>query len=183
MVIDASSTRISVDQRTANQNARAGSGASFSASLAGASAAAAAATTTAAHPARSTQSANAGSAISPTTNTAASQPPDFTGMTRKELFDWMNGQIRSGQMTMDQSIPFLGMSMQVQVNAGDTTPLDINGTERIDFLQVAQTGISDAQLRQDSVTEKMLVSALSTMRRHQGETSSPTTLDRFAKTV
>lgn len=183
MVIDASSTRISVGQRTANQIARAGSGASFSASLAEASAAAAAATATVAHSTRSAHSAGAGSAISQTTNAAASQPTDFTSMTRKELFDWMNGQLRSGQMTMDQSIPFLGMSMQIPVNAGDTTPLDINGTERIDFLQVARAGIGDAQLRQDSVTEKMLVSALSIMQRHQGETSTPTISDRFAKTA
>lgn len=32
----------------------------------------------------------------------------ITDMTRQELFDWMNGEVRSGKMSLDDSSVFLG---------------------------------------------------------------------------
>jgi hypothetical protein len=39
-----------------------------------------------------------------------SEKVDFSNMTRKELFDWMHGQLRSGKMTFDESHAFLFLS-------------------------------------------------------------------------
>ena len=56
---------------------------------------------------------------------------DFTSMTRQQLFDWMNGQIRSGAMSLDESSSFLGMTVKIDMRtlqpvdmATDTTPVD-----------------------------------------------------------
>jgi hypothetical protein len=83
----------------------------------------------------------------------------------------MNGQIRSGQMTVEESSPFLGMTMPVAANAGSSTLTPIDDTERVNFIEPTRTDIDDAQLRKETMTEKMLSSALSIMQRHQGQAS------------
>lgn len=40
-----------------------------------------------------------------TAETSTVKQADFTRMTRKEVFDWMNDQIRSGKMSLDESSP------------------------------------------------------------------------------
>lgn len=66
-----------------------------------------------------TNSAAFKSALSAATAEASTpKQSDFTSMTRKEMFDWMNEQIRSGKMSLDESSPFLGMTMKVSVATG-----------------------------------------------------------------
>lgn len=43
---------------------------------------------------------------------------DFTSMSRQELRDWTNSQIRSGEMSLDDSRPFMAMSMKIPVSGG-----------------------------------------------------------------
>ncbi len=70
----------------------------------------------------------------------SSQQPDFTNTTRQEVFDWMNGQIRGGNMSLDDSLPFLGMTMKVSAASGQ--PVDMaTDTARIDFTEKARLGI------------------------------------------
>lgn len=168
MKIDTNSSQIYAGRRSAAANARAGSSEAFSNSLAEAISADAATTNHAAPAAQS--------AISQNKDGADTQPTDFSRMTRKELFDWMNGQLRAGQMTFDQSIPFLGMTMQMPVGADGTTPVVINDNEQVDFLQLAQAGLEDARFRKDAITERLLTTAASIMQRHQGENARMTTL-------
>ena len=58
---------------------------------------------------------------------------------------------------------------QLAANAGSSTPTPIDDTERVDVIQLARTGIDDAQFRKEAMTEKMLSSALAIMQRHQGQ--------------
>jgi len=48
---------------------------------------------------------------------------DFYAITRKEISDWMNDQIRSGKMPLDDSTVFLGMTMKISEATG--LPVDI----------------------------------------------------------
>lgn len=86
-------------------------------------------------------------------------PVDFTSMTRQEMYDWMNSQIRSGKMSFDDSRPFLGMTFKDSNMATDTT--------RIDFIEKARQGIEWAMSRNDQVMAERLGRALETMQRNQ----------------
>ncbi|WP_210203042.1 hypothetical protein [Pseudaminobacter soli (ex Li et al. 2025)] len=93
---------------------------------------------------------------------------DFTSMTRQEMRDWANGQIRSGEMSLDDSRPFMAMTMKVPVSGGFGGELAAaSDGERLDFTQKAQAGIEAARLRHDDVTLKMLESAMQIMQRKQ----------------
>lgn len=96
-------------------------------------------------------------------------PTDFTSMTRQEMRDWVNGQIRSGAMTLDDGLPFMLMTMKIPVGGGYGGELaaESDGT-RYDFMQKARDGIQGALSRHDETTLKMLESAVSIMQRQQG---------------
>ena len=89
--------------------------------------------------------------------------PDFTSMTRKEMFDWMNGKIRNGEMSLDDSSAFLGMTMRIPVGATQGTSVALDSRERVDFVQMTQNGIAGALSRNDDLTRKMLETALQIM--------------------
>jgi hypothetical protein len=95
---------------------------------------------------------------------------DFTSMTRQEMRDWVNAQIRSGEMSLDDSRPFMAMTMKIPVNGGSggELPAQSDGT-RHDFTQRARDGIQGALSRNDETTLKMLESAMSIMQRQQGQ--------------
>jgi len=100
---------------------------------------------------------------------------DFTDMTRKELFDWMNGKIASGEMSLDDSFAFLAMTVKIPVGGGQGAQLALDDTERVDFVHIAQDGIAGALERNDQTTRKMLETAMRAMRHDQrGD------IDRFA---
>lgn len=93
---------------------------------------------------------------------------DFTNMTRKEMFDWMNDQIRSGKMSLDESSPFLGMTMKISVATGQ--PVDMaTDTTRINFVEKARLGIEGARSNYDPGLAKRLQAAIEIMGRQQGQ--------------
>lgn len=94
---------------------------------------------------------------------------DFTHMSRQEMRDWLNQQIRSGAMTLDESSPFMAMTMQLDANSGLDTGLGRNDP-RGDFTQKVRDGITAARQRHDGTTLHMLESAMRTMQRYQGQT-------------
>lgn len=89
-------------------------------------------------------------------------------MTRKELFDWMNSKIKSGEMSLDDSSAFLGMTVKMPVGAGQNAPVALDDRERVNFVQRAQDGIAGALSRNDAMTLKMLQSATQIMQSDQG---------------
>jgi len=99
---------------------------------------------------------------------------DFTSMTRLEMHNWVNDQIRSGKMLLDDAFPLWNMVMKIPVaaiNAGLDAAFE-NDDMRYDFMRNAQEGISGALSRGDKAVQKMLESAIVTMQRHQGENIS-----------
>lgn len=99
---------------------------------------------------------------------------DFTSMTRQELQDWSNHQIRSGQMSLDEGRPFMAMTMKIAVGGGALQAT--NDGERFDFTQKVRAGIEGALSRNDDVTRTMLESAMNIIQQHQGETIGVDTL-------
>lgn len=95
---------------------------------------------------------------------------DFTSMTRQELQDWSNAQIRSGKMSLDDGRPFMAMSMKIPVSGGTGELQASNDGERLDFTQKVRAGIEGALSRNDDETRKMLQSAMKIMQQYQGET-------------
>jgi len=93
--------------------------------------------------------------------------PDFTSMTRQEMRDWLNDQIRSGEMSLDDSGAFMAMTMKIPVGgSGGEVPAASDGT-RYDFTQKISDGMQGARSRSDETTLKMLESALQTVQRYQ----------------
>jgi hypothetical protein len=121
----------------------------------------------------STAASTAPSSFSSALAAAATETPtvkqaDFTSMTRKEMFDWMNDQIRSGKMSLDESSPFLGMTMRISVATGQ--PIDMTtDTTRINFIEKARMGIDGALSRNDPDLAQRLQAAIEVMRRQQGQ--------------
>lgn len=106
-----------------------------------------------------------------TAETSTVKQADFTSMTRQEMFDWMNDQIRSGKMSFDESSPFLGMTMKISVATGQ--PVDMaTDTTRINFIEKARLGIEGALSRNDPDLAKRLQAAIEVMHRQQGQAIS-----------
>ncbi|MEC5218563.1 hypothetical protein RCH09_003535 [Actimicrobium sp. GrIS 1.19] len=103
-------------------------------------------------------------------NAQGAKQTDFTSMTRKEMQEWSNDQIRSGKMSLDDGRPFMAMAMKIPVSGGTGGALQASSDgERFDFTQQARAGIEGALSRNDDVTRKMLESAMKIMQRYQGE--------------
>lgn len=93
---------------------------------------------------------------------------DFTGMTRQQLFDWMNNQIRSGAMSLDDSTSFLGMVLKVDAATGQPVDMASDST-RVNFADRATQGIAGALSRGDQDGAARLQAALAAMQRYQGQ--------------
>jgi hypothetical protein len=98
---------------------------------------------------------------------------DFTSMTRQELFDWMNGEIRSGRMSLDESTPFLGMTVKLSAATGQSVDMATD-TERYNFVDRMQQGIAGAHWRHDSREAQRLEGDLAWM---LGSAGAPEPLD------
>ncbi|PZU54033.1 MAG: hypothetical protein DI561_06320 [Thauera sp.] len=113
------------------------------------------------------------SSFSSTLAAAAGQTPsarsaDFTSMTRQEMTDWMNEQIRTGKMSLDESAPFMGMTMKISVETGQ--PVDMaTDTTRINFIEKARLGIEGARSLDDQKLAEGLQRAMDKMHRSQGQ--------------
>lgn len=97
------------------------------------------------------------------------QKTDFTHMTRKGLADWVNSKITGGEMSLDGTESFVGMTVHIPVNGGST---GLNDTEQVNFMQTAQDGMAWAQQHGDAASFNSLQDALATMQRYQGRKSS-----------
>ena len=111
------------------------------------------------------------------TQTNGTRRTDFTSMTRKDMRDWVNTQIRSGGMSLDDSRPFMAMTMKIPASGGPggEVAAENDGT-RYDFTQKVRDGIQAALARKDDTTLKMLESAMSTMQGQQGQATSVNTV-------
>ncbi|WP_150103187.1 hypothetical protein [Hyphomicrobium denitrificans] len=67
-------------------------------------------------------------------------------------------------MTLDESTPFVSMTMKMSVGGFAEVDAATDG-ERIDFIQRARSGIEGARSRSDDVTAKLLDAALQIMQR------------------
>lgn len=95
---------------------------------------------------------------------------DFASMTRQEMRDWVNNQLRSGEMSLDDSRPFMAMTMKIRVDSGSGGELSPGSDgNRYDFTRKVREGIHDAKSRNDETSLKMLESALQTIQRYQGQ--------------
>ena len=94
---------------------------------------------------------------------------NFTSMTRQEMLGWINTQIRSGEVSLDDSRPFMAMTMRIPVSGGLGGELPMGNDEtRYNFMQKTQDGFQAALSRNDETALKMLGSAMSIMQQHQG---------------
>lgn len=119
-------------------------------------------------PSAATNPASFKSALSAATaEVSSSKKADFTSMTRKEMFDWMNDQIHSGKMSLDESSPFLGMTMKVSVATGQSVDMATD-TTRINFVEKARLGIEGARSNNDPDLAKRLQAAIEVMLKQQG---------------
>lgn len=106
----------------------------------------------------------------PTTSPAATSAgrvdtADFTSMTRGQLLDWMNGKIRAGELSLDDTSGLLGMTMSMPVGGGLAAPDD---TQKLDFISLASDGLAAAEARGDRDGTRSLRDALAVMRHYQG---------------
>jgi hypothetical protein len=89
-------------------------------------------------------------------------------MTRQEMTDWMNEQIRTGKMSLDESAPFMGMTMKISVETGQ--PVDMaTDTTRIDFIEKTRLGIEGARSLNDLKLAERLQMAMDKMHRSHGQ--------------
>jgi hypothetical protein len=96
---------------------------------------------------------------------------DFASMTRQEMRNWVNNQIHGGEMSLDDSRPFMAMTMKVPVNRGVSGELPADDDrEHIDFTQRVRAGIEGALSRNDQTALKMLESARQIMNQVQSQT-------------
>lgn len=93
---------------------------------------------------------------------------DFTSMTRQEMFDWVNGQIRTGGMTVEASLPFRAMTMKVSADTGQSVDMASDST-RINFVDKARLGVEFALANRDPETARRLRAAMDIMLGQQGQ--------------
>jgi hypothetical protein len=94
---------------------------------------------------------------------------DFTNMTRLEMRDWLNDQIRSGTMTLDESTPLMGISAKFVIEEGALKDLVPTDTERVNFFELMQGNVEGAQWRHDDASVRHWSDGLQTMRQKQGQ--------------
>ena len=108
-----------------------------------------------------------------TSDAEDAEETDFTSMTRQEMQDWSNEQIRSGNMSLDDGLPFMAMTMKIPVGGGTAGALQASDDgERVDFTEKVRAGIEGAISRNDEDTRNMLEKAMETMQQYQDESSS-----------
>ncbi|AWB07004.1 hypothetical protein A6A40_18115 (plasmid) [Azospirillum humicireducens] len=95
---------------------------------------------------------------------AAAAKPDFTHMTHKGIFDWMNEKIRSGEMSFDESTTYVSMSVS---NIAGSDRLTLDNERQVDFLQRTKDGMDWAQKLGNADLYKRLSTALKTMQDYQ----------------
>lgn len=88
---------------------------------------------------------------------------DFTNMSRQDLRDWSNEQIKSGKMTLDDASPFMFMSLDIPVS-GD---YNLNLNKKVDFFSIVENGLDGAKSNHDLTSLELLEKALNIMKNNQ----------------
>jgi hypothetical protein len=86
---------------------------------------------------------------------------DFTDMTRQELIDWMSGQLRSGEMKFEESLPVFLMTVRGGADVPENT--------RYNFIQEAREGIKWAVSHNDKTKLEWLETCLEIMQKAMSE--------------
>lgn len=98
---------------------------------------------------------------------------DFSTMTRSELFDWMNTALRNGEMTLDESSPFLALTLKmVPDGRGGYTDAGLDDTERLDFLSAMRNALDFQRSRADDAGIARLERAMDIMHANQNRMAS-----------
>lgn len=69
---------------------------------------------------------------------------DFTNMTSKELADWINQEIDAGRMTVDESTPFVGMTLLGRLVDGEYD-FSLDDTKQRNFVDLVNNNIDRAK--------------------------------------
>ncbi len=96
------------------------------------------------------------------------QYPDFTRMTRTQLRSWINDQIGSGKMSLDDSTSFVSLTVNIPLSGQSLSGAD---DQPVDFMQIVRNGIAGALWRNDHAAAKRLESMLDVMLRNQKQVS------------
>jgi len=91
---------------------------------------------------------------------------DFSNMTRNELRDWANEQVKCGKISLDECMTFGAMTMAIPVS-GNAMQDDVLMNTKTNFFEKADTGIQGAISRNDSSVVLQLQTALDIMKDHQ----------------
>ncbi|PKO65832.1 MAG: hypothetical protein CVU22_18180 [Betaproteobacteria bacterium HGW-Betaproteobacteria-16] len=109
------------------------------------------------------------SSIAPTaTHADRTKAVDFTKMTRQDMRSWINAQNRSGEMSIDDGLTFLAMTMKIPIGGGPELPVEGDET-RYDFRQKVHDGIQGAVSHNDQTSLKKQESAMQIIQRNQGQ--------------
>lgn len=96
------------------------------------------------------------------------ESPDFTRMSSNQLRDWINEQIKSGKMTVAESSPYIGLTLNGMplhdMGKSNTTWQD----QPRNYLEDVQLGISGAKWRGDHLEQQLLEGMLARLTREQG---------------
>ncbi|WP_051261010.1 hypothetical protein [Desulfovibrio inopinatus] len=105
--------------------------------------------------------ASAPDSVNPQAETGGTKP-DFTNATRQELFDWINSEIVSGRMSLDNSISLVAMTLAF--SDVDNQAVDMaTDTKRYDFIEMARGGLEGALYRGDTENAELMQETLKLM--------------------
>jgi hypothetical protein len=114
-------------------------------------------------------STDAASATADQTSAGGVQSVDFTKLTRKGLADWVNGQITSGLMSVQDSSPFLSLGLNASATDLQDGSTGLDDSQSVNFLQMAQSALTSAQQSGDSASAQQMQSILAVMQQAQGQ--------------
>ncbi|HRE80078.1 MAG TPA: hypothetical protein PLN52_03470 [Opitutaceae bacterium] len=92
-------------------------------------------------------------------------------MTSHELRKWINDQILSGKMTVAESSPYIGLTLNGMPLTGVGSPDDAWQNQPHDYLADLQAGISGARWRGNEQELRLLESVWARLTREQEATT------------
>lgn len=91
------------------------------------------------------------------TASTSDQQVNFSSMSRNDLRDWINVQLKAGKISPDDAFSLAAMTMHIPV---DGSSMGDDMDQPIDFTADARSGLEGALQRGDKTTEDMLSSVL-----------------------
>lgn len=89
---------------------------------------------------------------------------DMTQTTRSQMMDWVNDEIKYGNMSLDQGFPFMAMAMKIPADGSYSFGLhNLDNSEVINVSEMISEGIEEAERRGDQQTLDMLRTAQHTL--------------------